>query len=134
MAEPADGGEIAIEGEVERVTFENRENGFRVVKVVVPGRREALTIVGTFPQVAKGARVALQLQSGALIVSASGQAMESGALGDRITVLNPTSRAVIDAEITGAGRVRVLPESAPIIPSGGTRVSSANLGTTAVLR
>ena len=54
MTEPA---EVAIEGEVERVTFENRETGFRVVKVVVPGRRGSLAIVGTFPQVAVGARV-----------------------------------------------------------------------------
>jgi len=54
VTEPA---EVAIEGEVERVTFENRETGFRVVKVVVAGRRGALAIVGTFPQVAVGARV-----------------------------------------------------------------------------
>ena len=49
--------EVAIEGEVERITFENRETGFRVVKVVVDGRRGSLAIVGTFPQVAVGARV-----------------------------------------------------------------------------
>jgi exodeoxyribonuclease V alpha subunit len=49
--------EVAIEGEVERITFENRDTGFRVVKVNVPGRRDALAIVGTFPQVAVGARV-----------------------------------------------------------------------------
>lgn len=54
VAEP---GEVAIEGEVQRITFENRENGFRVVKVLVPGRRDALTMVGVFPQVAVGARV-----------------------------------------------------------------------------
>lgn len=54
MAEPS---EIAIEGEVERITFENRETGFRVVKVAVEGRRQSLAIVGTFPQVAVGARV-----------------------------------------------------------------------------
>jgi exodeoxyribonuclease V alpha subunit len=49
--------EVAIEGEVERITFENRENGFRVVKVAVPGRRGHVTMVGTFPQVAVGSRV-----------------------------------------------------------------------------
>jgi exodeoxyribonuclease V alpha subunit len=49
--------EVAIEGEVERITFENRETGFRVVKVNVPGRKDRLAIVGTFPQVAVGARV-----------------------------------------------------------------------------
>jgi len=50
-------GDVAIEGEVERVTFENRETGFRVVKVAVPGRRDRLAVVGTFPQVAVGSRI-----------------------------------------------------------------------------
>jgi len=54
VTEPA---EVAFEGEVQRITFENRENGFRVVKVLVPGRRDPLTMVGVFPQVAVGARV-----------------------------------------------------------------------------
>lgn len=49
--------EVAIEGEVERITFENRETGFRVVKVAVEGRKDRIAIVGTFPQVAVGARV-----------------------------------------------------------------------------
>jgi len=49
--------EVAIEGEVERITFENRETGFRVVRVAVDGRRGALCMVGTFPQVAVGSRV-----------------------------------------------------------------------------
>ena len=50
-------GEIAIEGEVEVVTYENRDSGFRVVKIAVPGRRERLAVVGTFPRVAVGSRV-----------------------------------------------------------------------------
>lgn len=49
--------EVAVEGEVERITFENRDTGFRVVKIAVEGRKEWLAIVGTFPQVAVGARV-----------------------------------------------------------------------------
>ncbi len=52
--------EIAIEGEVERITFENRENGFRVVKVAITGPRgqlTRLTMIGTFPLFAVGSRV-----------------------------------------------------------------------------
>ena len=108
--------------------------GLAVRRTIARGQPILLAELGKPVLVNKGARVALQLQSGALIVSASGQAMESGALGDRITVLNPTSRAVIDAEVIGAGRVRVLPDSAPIIPATGTRVSSATLGAGTVLR
>ncbi len=51
------GQEVAIEGEVERVTYENRETGFRVVKVAVPGRRDRVAVVGVFPSVAVGSRV-----------------------------------------------------------------------------
>ncbi len=108
--------------------------GLAARRTISRGQPIARADLGQPVLVAKGTRVALQLQSGALIVSATGQAMDSGALGDRITVLNPTSRAIIEAEITGPGRVRVLPDSAPIIPPGGTRVSSANSGAGTVLR
>ena len=108
--------------------------GLAARRTISRGQPIALADLGKPVLVAKGARVSLLLQSGALIVSANGQAMESGALGDRITVLNPTSRSVIEAEIIGAGRARVLPDSAPIVPPDGTRVISANSGAAPVLR
>ncbi len=49
--------EVALEGEVERITFENRETGFRVVKIAVEGRSTRLAVVGTFPSVGVRARV-----------------------------------------------------------------------------
>ena len=49
--------EIAVEGEVEVVTYENRETGFRVVKISVDGKRDRLALVGTFPRVVVGSRV-----------------------------------------------------------------------------
>jgi exodeoxyribonuclease V alpha subunit len=49
--------EVLVEGEVQRVTFENRESGFRVVKLVVEGRLDRLAVVGTFPALSVGARV-----------------------------------------------------------------------------
>jgi exodeoxyribonuclease V alpha subunit len=51
------GTETVVEGVVERVTFESAETSFRVVKLAVPGRAERLSIVGTFPRMAPGARV-----------------------------------------------------------------------------
>ncbi len=50
-------GETVVEGEVERITFENVETGFRVVKLVVEGKSERLTVVGTFPAVGVGSRL-----------------------------------------------------------------------------
>ncbi|MBX3220348.1 MAG: ATP-dependent RecD-like DNA helicase [Labilithrix sp.] len=49
--------EVAVEGEVAVVTYENAESGFRVVKIDVPGRGDRLTVVGLFPRVVVGSTV-----------------------------------------------------------------------------
>jgi len=43
-----------IQGSVERITFANEENGYTVIKVKVPGRREAVSVVGNFVSVIPG--------------------------------------------------------------------------------
>lgn len=58
MSEPS--AETTLEGEVERITFENAESGYRVIKVAIEGRKERLSVVGTFPPVAVGARLRLR--------------------------------------------------------------------------
>jgi exodeoxyribonuclease V alpha subunit len=57
VAAPSAPPEVAIEGEVVVVTYENAESGFRVIKVKVPGRRDRLSLVGVFPPVGVGSRV-----------------------------------------------------------------------------
>jgi flagellar basal body P-ring formation protein FlgA len=64
--------------------------------------------------VQSGANVQMQLQSPGISLLAQGVAMESGATGERIRVLNPSSRAVVMAEVIGPGRVRVTPDSTPV--------------------
>ena len=44
-----------------------------------------------------------------------GIALEEGALGAHIRVQNPTSHAVMLAEITGDAEVRIMPGHAPIV-------------------
>ena len=63
--------------------------------------------------VQKGARVKMELAVPGLALSGIGQALEAGALGARISVLNPASRAVVEAEILGPDRVRVIPDGVP---------------------
>lgn len=46
-----------LEGEVVRVTYENDETGFRVLRVKVDGQRELATAVGVFPPAPPGSRV-----------------------------------------------------------------------------
>jgi flagellar basal body P-ring formation protein FlgA len=52
------------------------------------------------------------------VLVAQGLAMEAGAIGERIKVLNPVSHAVIEAEVVGANRVRVAPGVQSLLVAG----------------
>jgi exodeoxyribonuclease V alpha subunit len=51
------GTNVTIDGEVVRVTFENEESGFRVLRVAVEGRAQPETWVGVVPATGPGTRV-----------------------------------------------------------------------------
>ncbi len=73
--------------------------------------------------VRKNAVVAIRLESAGITLTAEGVATEAAGLGEHVRVLNPSSRAILDAEVTGPGRVRVLPGSLPLVtPPGSTPV------------
>ncbi len=44
--------------------------------------------------------------------------MDSGAMGERVRVLNAQSRAIVDAEVAGSGRVRVSGTAPVLLPPG----------------
>ncbi len=88
--------------------------GLQVRHPVVAGQPFAVADVMRPTLVQRGSEVQMQLQSPGLSVLAQGVAMESGATGERIRVLNPSSRAVVEAEVIGPGRVRVTPDSRPV--------------------
>jgi flagella basal body P-ring formation protein FlgA len=67
--------------------------------------------------VVKGAVVLMVLDSPGIVLTAQGQAIESGAIGARIRVLNPSSRATVEAEVIGPDKVRVAPSAAPMMVS-----------------
>ena len=71
--------------------------------------------------VQRGANVLMVLESAGIALTAQGQAVEAGAMGERIRVLNPSSHAVVEAEVTGADRVRVAPGSLPLTPAAHQR-------------
>jgi exodeoxyribonuclease V alpha subunit len=52
--------EITVEGVVDRITFENPESGFRVLKVSLPDRADVLAVVGVLPPVTEGSRVRIR--------------------------------------------------------------------------
>jgi len=67
--------------------------------------------------VVKGATVLMVLDSPGIALTGQGQAMEAGAIGERIRVLNPSSHAVVEAEVIGPDRVRVAPSAAAMMVS-----------------
>ncbi|MBV8398495.1 MAG: flagellar basal body P-ring formation protein FlgA [Acetobacteraceae bacterium] len=89
----------------------------RIVRHTVPaGQPLPLADLDAPPLVQKGAIVLIQLDSPGLTLTGQGQALEPGAIGQRIRVLNPSSRAVIEAEVIGPNRVRVEPDAIPLVP------------------
>jgi len=68
--------------------------------------------------IAKGARVTMEIRLPGLSVIAQGIALDSGALGERIQVLNPASRMTVAGDIVGPDRVTVAPDSTPLPASG----------------
>src|SRR5262245_20774211 len=44
----------SLSGVIERITFQNPENGFAVLRVQVRGRRDLVTVVGHLPNVVAG--------------------------------------------------------------------------------
>ena len=57
------------------------------------------------------------LEEPGMALAIEGQALEQGALGEHVRVLNPASRAVLDGEVIAAGSVRVVPGSMPLSAS-----------------
>lgn len=57
--------------------------------------------------IARNDTVVIELRTGRLSISANGRAMEAGAVGDTISVINTHSKRVIDAKVIGRGRVEL---------------------------
>lgn len=66
--------------------------------------------------VAKGDSVTITVRSRAMTLSAGGQALENGGIGDTIRVINSKSRLTVDAKIVRNGQVEVI--SGPTLALG----------------
>jgi flagella basal body P-ring formation protein FlgA len=65
--------------------------------------------------IAKGSVVDMSYVTGALVLLARGRALENGAIGDTIDILNPRSNRTVQGVIEGPNRVRIDVMSAPRI-------------------
>ena len=100
--------------------------GLAVLRPVAAGQPVPLADLGRPEVVARGDRVAIRLVAGGIEMTASGTALEAGARGARIRVLNPVSRAVVLAEVTGADAVEVDPGSVPLRAGADASTASGN--------
>ncbi len=91
--------------------------GLQLRQQVAAGQPLALSDLAHPEVVRRGADVLMLLDSPGIVLTAQGQAMEGGAVGERIRVMNPVSRALIEAEVIGADRVRVAPGALPVLPA-----------------
>ncbi len=74
--------------------------------------------------VAKGERVAMELRMPGLTVVAQGTALDGGALGERVQVLNPTSHMQVEGEVVGPDRVAVTTDSVPVPATGAAELAA----------
>lgn len=86
---------------------------------VAAGQPILLADLGRPVMVPKGTPLVLQLEAPGLQVTAQGVAVEAGALGERIRVMNPYSRVVLEAEITAPGQARVVAGAVPVAATPG---------------
>ena len=84
--------------------------GLQLRHMAFPGQPIPLTDLVHPTAVLKGDRVMMALVLPGLDLGAVGLALETGAIGDRVTVRNPVSGATLVAEVTGADQVRVAPD------------------------
>lgn len=90
-------------------------------RTIVAGQPLAAADVGPPVMIAKGATVAVMVETPNLSMTAQGLALGAGGRGDLIQVMNPLSRAVVAARVTGAGRAVVAPgASLPAAPADST--------------
>jgi flagella basal body P-ring formation protein FlgA len=99
--------------------------GHAVRHLGIPGQPIPLSDLTLPEDVHQGGRVTMELQTAGLSLSALGIALRGGVVGDHITVMNPNSRAVLEADIIGPDRVRVSPGSFPALPRGGLAEQAA---------
>ncbi len=88
--------------------------GMQLRRAVSPGRPLPRAALMRPALVRRGSAVRIELHAGGLSVAAQGVARQSGAIGERIRVMNTGSGAIIEAVVSGPNTVRAQPNSMPL--------------------
>lgn len=98
----------------EAIVDEARLRGRVVQRTVAAGSPILAADLGGRAVVTRNSAVTMSVSLPGLVVTAQGRALEDGAPGDLIQVMNLASRAVVEAKVLGPGRVAVAPGSLPL--------------------
>lgn len=101
--------------------------GMAARRPLAPGQLLAERDVGRPIVVARNSIVTVSLAIAGMSIAAQGRALDEGAQGAVIRVQNVASRAVLEAEVTGPGRVRVAPGSMPLVAAPRDARATASL-------
>jgi flagella basal body P-ring formation protein FlgA len=83
-------------------------------RVLTPNNPVRLSDLQPPMVVGRGARVSMRVRYGALTVTATGRALEDGAMGEVIRVVNVDSSRTVEAVVTGPNEVAVDPRPAAV--------------------
>lgn len=112
-------GEVITKSNIEMLEVPARRLGYNVVasaadligytpkRTIQPGQPVRSTDIQRPELVAKGAMVTMSVASPGMTLTATGRAVEGGAAGDVIAVMNTQSRRTIQATVIGQNRVEV---------------------------
>lgn len=90
--------------------------GLTPKRAVVAGQPLSAGELGAPVMIPKGSTVVMALETPNMSLAAQGLALTAGGKDDEIQVMNPLSRAVVTAKVTGPGRAVVLSNSTPLKP------------------
>ncbi len=104
----------------------NQIIGMELKRPIPAGQPLRLADLNRPDVVQRGSIVQIQLLAGGLAVNGQAVAIDAGAEGDQIRVQNLNSRAILMAQVSGPGQVRVTPDAAPALPSATVRYNRNN--------
>ena len=90
-------------------------------RTIVSGQALMAADIGPPVMVAKGDTVVVVLETSSMSMAVQGLALDAGGRDDIVQVMNPLSRAVVAARVTGPGRTVVAPGSAPLVAPPGLK-------------
>ena len=90
------------------LTAKNQVTGMEVKRLIRAGESVKLSYVQPTNVIARGDAVVMESRNSSVLISVNGTALDHGHIGEQIRVRNNQSEKVVDAMVTGPGKVSVV--------------------------